>query len=118
MKKLIIICSVLIASCGGGTQQPSVEKKIEYTQEMRDILSNAEQQGAVKVNVNSRELWVDPVLWNMANYDEKMSLGYIGAVRCAHELNSDLYYCTIYDNNTGKKLGKWSRAWGFEVETD
>lgn len=116
MKKLIIICSVLIASCGGSTQEKKKETKIEYTQDMRDLLTNAESQGAIKFKVDSRELWVDPVFWNMANYDEKMSLGYLGAVKCANDLNSDLYYCTIIDNTTGKKLGKWSRSWGFEVE--
>jgi hypothetical protein len=116
MKKLIIICSVLIASCGGATQETKKEARIEYTQDMKDLLTNAEMQGAIKFKIESREMWVDPTFWNMADYDQKMSLGYLGAVRCAHELNSDLYFCNMYDNNTGKKLAKWSRAWGFEVE--
>jgi hypothetical protein len=92
------------------------QSKIVYTSEMKKVLTATENAGYIKFKPSGREIWVDPSFWNSTNYDQKNSLGYLGAVKFAHDLNSDLYYCTIINNRTGKRLAKWSRSWGFKID--
>lgn len=121
MAIIVIAMFKMCSSCGDDDKsktstETKKEDKIEFTSEMNSTLTLAESEGWVKMKPYDREIWVDPAFWNTADYDQKMGLGYIAAVKSADVLNSDLYYVNILDMKTGKKLGKWSKSWGFEVE--
>ena len=69
-----------------------------------------------KVNPALNEVFVDRGLWNSTTYDQKKLFGFTLAHYCGHKKGTDLYGVDIRDNNSGKKLAKWSEAWGFKVE--
>ena len=72
--------------------------------------------GHIEVKLFENEVWVSPFFWNTCDYNAKRNLAYFCAIKCANAQNETLYYCTVRDKKDGKKLGKYSHAWGFEVE--
>ena len=90
-----------------------------YTPKITDSQMNAFEkgiaQGWIKVDVSKRALYISPTLWNSIDVQAKEGLGRIGAVRIAKELNIDLYWCDLYDMNTGKKIATYSESWGFKM---
>ncbi len=117
---VILVAMVLIIfHLGCGDDSPKTEKKepkIELTQEQNDLLISLEADEYIHLKPTLNEVWVSPLFWATCKYDAKFNLGYLCAVKCQEVNGNDLYYCNIYDNYSGKKLGKYSKAWGFEVE--
>jgi hypothetical protein len=113
-KLLMAIGLMLLVSCGGEPSKP--KKKLTLTADQEKILSDIESDGYIVIKPYDREVWVEPFFWQTCKYDAKYNLGYLVAVKSAQAQGSDLYFCTIYDNRTGKKLAKWSESWGFDVE--
>ena len=43
------------------------------------------------------------------------TLGYISACYSAHVKGNDLVWAEIYNYNTGKKIAKYSKSYGFKM---
>ena len=91
------------------------EEPIVLTKEQEDLLQSLEADGYITLKLMDNEIWVEDFFWNTCKYDAKYNLGLLSAVKCQEARGNDLYYCTIISNRSGKKLAKWSKAWGFEV---
>ena len=74
------------------------------------------QSGIVtKVNPEFNEAFVNPYPWSVASYEQKKSIGYVLAHYCGSAKGTNLYWVDIKDHYTGKRLAKYSEAWGFKV---
>lgn len=103
--------------CGESDSKPEVkEPKLTLTQEQNDLLISLEADNYIKLKPTLNEVWVSPLFWATCKYDAKYNLGYLCAIKCEEVQGNDLYYCTIYDNYSGKKLAKYSSSWGFTIE--
>jgi len=117
---IAIICGMLfLAYCtaclDANKTETKKEQPIVLTQEQEDLLQSLEADGYITLKIMDNEVWVEDFFWNTCKYDAKYNLGLLSAVKCQQARGNDLYYCTIISNRSGKKLAKWSKAWGFEV---
>lgn len=112
--QLLSVLVLFLSSCGSTPQKK--EEPMILTLEQENLLNSLESDGYITLKAYQNEIWVEPIFWATCKYDAKHNLGLLGAVKCQQVNGNELYYCTIYDNRTGKKLAKWSRAWGFDVE--
>lgn len=103
--------------CGNDNSETKVkEPKLTLTQEQNDLLISLEADNYIKLKPTLNEVWVSPLFWTTCKYDAKYNLGYLCAIKCEEVQGNGLYYCTIYDNYSGKKLAKYSSSWGFDIE--
>lgn len=122
MKTLKIIGAFLLFglmyqfACNNDKKTEKKEPKIVLTQEQNDLLISLEADEYIKLKPTLNEVWVSPLFWATCKYDAKYNLGYLCAVKSQEVNGNDLYYCTIYDSYSGKKLAKYSKAWGFTIE--
>ena len=106
-------------SCVNGdsaSSEAETEEKLELTEYQDSLIRSIEYDGHIEVKLFENEVWVSPFFWNTCDYNAKRNLAYFCAIKCANAQNETLYYCTVRDKKDGKKLGKYSHAWGFEVE--
>lgn len=108
----------LVSMCGDDDEKKPKEKeqKIELTKEQDDLLRDIEFDGHIEIKPLDNEVYVKPLFWLTCNYKAKENLAYFCAIRCENANNNGLYYCTVKDMQSGKKLAKYSQAWGFDVE--
>ena len=66
-----------------------------------------------KFDIDLNEAWVDFRLWNSLDYNEKLTLAKGLGEICAKSGSTGRL--TVLDNNTGKKLAKYSQVYGFKV---
>ena len=116
---IIVVIILIFFRIGCGDDSPkneTKEPKITLTAEQNDLLISLEADEYIKLKPTLNEVWVSPLFWATCKYDAKYNLGYLCAVKSQEVNGNDLYYCTIYDSYSGKKLGKYSKAWGFTIE--
>lgn len=117
-----LIILVLVSMCGDDdekkstTSETKTEEKLELTEYQDSLIRSIEYDGHIEIKLFDNEVWVTPLFWNTCDYNAKRNLAYFCAIKCANAQNETLYYCTIRNTKDGKKLGKYSHAWGFEVE--
>ncbi|MBC8313600.1 MAG: tetratricopeptide repeat protein, partial [Candidatus Cloacimonetes bacterium] len=90
------------------------EKKTEtYTKKRSDELQVLYDSGLLKkFKIDYNEAWVNPFLWNSLDYDTKVGIGITLAKICDQAGSTGRI--TFYNNNSGKKLAKYSQSFGFK----
>jgi hypothetical protein len=90
-----------------------VERENSGTDEQ---ISTLWQTGFLKrINPEMNEAFVDPTLWTGIDYQTKQNISRSLAFYCGRTKGTNLNWVIIYDNMSGKKLAKFSEAWGFKV---
>ena len=68
-----------------------------------------------KVDVDDREVWVDPGVWRPLPYDNKGDFAAVCAVYMGTGVGRQ-YQATIKDYTTGKTLATYSKGRGFDLK--
>ena len=71
--------------------------------------------GDIRLDVNNRSLWIRQGDWQGMDAHQKEVFSFTVAVYCQMKLKVDTRWLEIYDWQSGKKLAKYSQAWGFKV---
>jgi hypothetical protein len=86
------------------------------TAEDEKMLKDLMESGIVEaVNANMNEATVDPASWARMKIDAKKHLGWFLATYCGKKKGTGLNWVDILDSYSGKKLAKYSEAFGFKV---
>ena len=86
------------------------------TAEDEKMLKDLMESGIVEsVNANMNEATVDPASWARMKFDAKKHLGWFLATYCGKKKGTGLNWVDILDSYSGKKLAKYSEAYGFKV---
>jgi hypothetical protein len=94
-------------------QRPSITGP---TAEDEKMLKDLIESGIVdSVNANMNEATIDPASWAQMKFDAKKHLGWFLATYCGKKKGTNLNWVDIIDSYSGKKLAKYSEAWGFKV---
>jgi hypothetical protein len=79
------------------------------------LINNLQQQGYIVIDPEFNRVQIDPVLWAQMKYNLKEDLAATLAVYVSNRRNSTAYWVEIADMYSGKKLAKWSQAWGMKT---
>ena len=90
-------------------------ERVSLTQHQLDLLSQLQNQGLVSVEPNLNKVLIDPGLWRSMKYSVKENFAATMAIYCGNKKGTQLYWVKIYDQYSGKRLAKYSQAWGFKV---
>ena len=105
---ICLICLLGITSNSLSAMYPPAEMERKLT-----ILKDS---GFVcRVEPEYNVAYVETSLWNAADYTLKKNISAFLANYCGWKKGTDLYHVEIRDKYTGKKLAKYSQAWGFKV---
>ena len=86
------------------------------TTEDEKMLKDLVESGIVEsVNANMNEATVDPAAWAQMKFEAKKHLGWFLATYCGKKKGTNLNWVDILDSYSGKKLAKYSEAFGFKV---
>ena len=115
MKKAIFMCMVVIVFLVANSLIFAGEEKIELTEDQVVLLHKLEEQGLLLIKPTYNEAIINPDLWAQMNIMQKENISAAIAVYCGNFKGKNTYWAVIYDLQSGKKLAKYSRAWGFKV---
>ena len=104
-------------------QKPEVAKKIarpkgqpkeiqKYEEDIRILKVNSL---LTKINPEMNEAFIEPAIWNRLDYDVKQNISRSMAFYCGIKKGTNLNWVDIKDRYSGKKVAKYSEAWGFKV---
>ena len=89
------------------------KKTKTYTKKRSDELQVLYDLGLLKkFDIDYNEAWVNPYIWNSLDYDTKVGIGITLAKIC--DKAGSTGRITFYNNNSGKKLAKYSQSFGFK----
>ena len=99
------------------SEQEYHNKRVEReTTGTNEQIFTLRQTGFLKrINPAMNEAFVDPLLWSGIDYQTKKNISKILAFYCGRTKGPNLNWIIIYNNMSGKKLAKFSEAWGFSV---
>jgi hypothetical protein len=84
--------------------------------EFEKFIQLFKQQGLIKkLEIESRTAYVDPSVWAYLDFDTKRKVSFTIASYTAYILKRNTILAYIQDSYSGKKLAKYSEAWGFKV---
>jgi hypothetical protein len=116
---LIAAVVVGIAGCGvsstSQTAPASTAKVVSLSDDQVKTILDLESQGLIKVKAELNSVYIKPAFWEQMPYDTKDNFGAALAVYCAGKKGSSAIWVEFYDFFSGKKLAKWSQAFGFKV---
>jgi len=90
-------------------------EKLSLTPTQLNFLSELETQGVISLQPELNKVFIHPGLWRSMKYVTKKNFAIGLAIYCGNKNGSNLYWVVIYDLYSGKKLAKYSQAWGFKV---
>ena len=94
------------------TERASTRLSTEDEKMLKDLM----ESGIVEsVNANMNEATVDPASWARMKFDAIKHLGWFLATYCGKKKGTGLNWVDILDSYSGKKLAKYSEAYGFKV---
>jgi len=132
MKKIIfaLLVASLLLGCSDSREQARsrskneqsatsaesvADNRIDLTDGQEKSLATMLASGWLKIKARENRAEVSQVVWRSFDYDAKEGLCYCLAVKCGNDKGTQLYWVDVYDIDTGKKLAKYSRSWGFKV---
>ncbi len=114
---LIIISSIYLCSpkIFADEREKENKDKIELNESQIAFLDKLVQQGLLILKPELNQAYINPNLWAQMNIMQKENISAAIAVYCGNFKGKNTYWAVIYDLQSGKKLAKYSRAWGFKV---
>lgn len=68
-----------------------------------------------KMKPELNKAYVDYVVWSSFNVEQKEKIAQNMAYYCGYKKGTNLYWVEIYNYQSGKRIAKYSDAWGFKV---
>ena len=89
--------------------------RIDLKDSQIKLITKLQDQGLLSINPELNEAYIDSNLWGKMKYQVKENFAASLAIYCGNEKGTQLYWVNIYDQYSGKKIGKYSQSWGFTV---
>lgn len=99
----------------GWVRKDLVIPKQDLTKEEDKIKRLKELGLLIRINPQLNEAYVNPAIWHGLDYQTKENIGRIMAFYCGEKKGTNLNWVNIKDFYSGKKLAKYSEAWGFKI---
>ena len=97
------------------TPEASVKRE-ESRKLAQESVSALQSNGFIKkIDVGLNKVYVDMRMWDSMNHDQKEITSKMIALYCGYEKGTDLFWVEINDWQSGRKLAKYSKSWGFEI---
>jgi len=93
----------------------SKSSHLELSKSQLEAITDLVDNGSLKINYNLNEAFIDPIVWHGIDYQTKENFCRTLAIYCGNKKGTKLYWVDIKDNNTGKKLAKYSNSLGFKI---
>jgi hypothetical protein len=93
----------------------SSQDKVELTAGQLAIINDLQSQGMLRIESSLNTVYVDPSLWAAMDAKQKEDVSGALAIYCANQKGTTTYWVDILDKQSGRKLAKWSQAFGFKV---
>lgn len=115
--RLTCIVLVFVIFCCNLTFAGDKENKdkIELNESQKAFLKKLENEGLLVLKPDLNTAYINPDLWAQMNIMQKENISAAIAVYCGNFKGKTTYWAVIYDLQSGKKLAKYSSAWGFKV---
>jgi len=81
----------------------------------KDIKILEENELLIRINPQMNEAFVESAIWNSLDFQTKQNIGRSMAFYCGIKKGTNLNWIDIRDSYSGRKLAKYSEAWGFKV---
>ncbi len=112
---LIIISSIYLCLPTILAEEKEDGDKIELTKDQIAFLDKLVKQGLLVLKPELNQAYINPDLWAQMNIMQKEDISAAIAIYCGNVKGTNLYWAEIFDLMSGKKLAKYSKAWGFKV---
>lgn len=109
---ITLVFVIIIAICSSGNTS---DKERVLRQDQIDLLEKMNKEGYLKVEENLNRAYISSVIWNGLDAKGKEDFSAMIAIHCGNTKGNKLYWAEIFDKQSGKKLAKYSKSWGFEV---
>lgn len=90
--------------------------RVHLTPEMKEGIEDLLATGVARVDIQLRKVWLDPRLWHLADALGKEDLAATFAIYFAHQHQKDLYFCSVWDKQSGHRLARYSQTFGFRLD--
>ena len=80
----------------------------ERPTEMLTAINELVEAGHLKMVPEYNEVFINKILWESIDYDQKENLAQSFTIYCGNTKNNDMYNVNVKDTKSGKKLGKYN----------
>lgn len=116
---LFILFIFLLLISSGGDNSTSTSSKSSSCPSVLDMEDAINQYKSVdiitKFAPELNTVYISSTAQNVMNVDSMQTLGYLTACYSAHVKGNDLVWVDIYNYNTGKRIAKYSKTYGFKM---
>jgi len=109
----VIVVFAIISKQPNSSQSES--GRLDLNVDQINYLEDLQRQGLISIEPNMNRAYINPVLWLQMDAQLKTDFSASLAIYCGNKKGTELYWVEIYDKQSGKKLAKYSHAWGFDV---
>jgi hypothetical protein len=95
---------------------PPRAERIAYTDKIRGAVEHLLSTGLARTDDRLHKVWIDHDLWSTADATMKEEIAASFAIRFAAVNSTDAYRAEIYGAQSGKRLARYSEAFGFTVD--
>lgn len=112
----LVLGLVCVSLCNAPGDGEDVRSSIRLTGEQTALLDDLQARGILAIDPQLNKAYVDVGLWTAMDAKQKEDLSAAVSIYCANRKGTTAYWAEIYDRQSGRKLAKWSQAYGFSVE--
>lgn len=84
--------------------------------EARESVEHLLRNNIARVDIQLHKVWIDPLLWAAADAATKEEIASRFALYFSGQNKKTVYRCEIFDSQSGKRLARYSQAFGFRAD--
>jgi len=121
---ILIVIIAIVFTCNESSEeakqessQTMKEKNPGEWNQLKNLIANGKDIGVIKkVSTPTHEAWVNEYQWRVGlDAEAKENLAIVLAKYCGYWQNTDAYFISIFDGQSGRKLAKYSVLLGFKA---
>ncbi len=93
----------------------SFSSKLSLTREQLKGIEEQIEMGYLEIDSSLNKAYISRIIWNGIDAKTKENFAYALAIYVGNEKGTHLYWVDIIDKQSGKKLAKYSRSFGFKI---
>ena len=114
---IVLVLFILSRIFSEKSTHPIQSKENTTSSVTEQSIQDLKDLGFIKrITPELNEVFVDNLIWLNMDYEAKKNVGRLLAIYCSQFKHSTAVWVDIRDYMSGKKLAKYSEAFGFSVE--
>ena len=112
-------CFKLMDHSTKSRHSPGHEEKevvLTLTKDQLKPILDMEKEGFLRLSCNLNQVYIEPRVWMNLDLQVKENFSRALAIYCCNKKGKHIYWIEVFNKYNGKRLAKWSRAWGFSIE--